>query len=97
MTARYRAMAELTVALAAVVATVASWLHTRSTVVVGPVADGQPVTVSVVYHPQLLVLTLLLATVAGVLTVVGAARLWRSARPSAGTEPTTEPTAKPSS
>ncbi|AGZ52056.1 hypothetical protein PJK45_12840 [Mycobacterium kansasii] len=91
MTARHRAMAELTVALAAVVATAASWLHTRSTVVVGPVADGQPVTVSVVYHPQLLVLTLLLATVAGIFAVVGAARLRRSARPSAGAEPTAKP------
>ena len=52
-----------------------SWLHTRSTVAVAPVADGQPATMSVVYHPQQLVLTLLLATIAGVLAVVGTARL----------------------
>ncbi|EUA15425.1 hypothetical protein I546_0830 [Mycobacterium kansasii 732] len=81
MTGRHRAVAELALALAAAVATAASWLHTRSTVAVGPVADGQPVTVSVVYHPQLLVLTLLLATVAGILAVVGTVRLRRSARP----------------
>lgn len=40
--------------------------------------DGQPVTLSVVYHPQPLVLTLLLATIAGVLSVVGTARLRRA-------------------
>ncbi|SGK94914.1 transmembrane protein [Mycobacterium tuberculosis] len=50
---------------------------------VGGVADqsgsgGQPVTLSVVYHPQPLVLTLLLATIAGVLSVVGTARLRRA-------------------
>lgn len=33
---------------------------------------------SVVYHPQPLVLTLLLATIAGVLSVVGTARLRRA-------------------
>lgn len=64
--------------MAAVVGTAVSWLHTRSTVTVGPVADGQPVTESVVYHPQLLVLTLLLATLAGILAVVGMVRLRRS-------------------
>ena len=45
-----------------------------------PVTDGQPVTMSVVYHPQLLVLTLLLATVAGVFAVVGTVRLRRARR-----------------
>lgn len=34
--------------------------------------------VEVVYHPQPLVLTLLLATIAGVLSVVGTARLRRA-------------------
>ncbi|NLP98848.1 hypothetical protein HGO75_24700, partial [Mycobacterium tuberculosis] len=43
-----------------------------------PVIDGQPVTLSVVYHPQPLVLTLLLATIADVLSVVGTARLRRA-------------------
>ncbi len=54
-----------------------SWLNVRSTVSVAPITDGEPSTTSVVYDPPLLLLTLLLATVAGVLAVVGAARLRR--------------------
>ncbi|BBX75018.1 hypothetical protein H7H78_06205 [Mycobacterium shinjukuense] len=77
MIARHRALLELGLAGAASVGTVVSWVHTRATVAVAPVADGQPVTTSVVYHPQQLVLTLVLATVAGVLVVVGLARLRR--------------------
>ena len=76
--ARLRAVVELALACAALVATGLSWTHTRSTVAVAPVADGQPVTTSLIYHPQQLVLTLLLATIAGVLAVVGAARLRRA-------------------
>jgi len=64
---------ELALACAALVGAGVSWVHTRSPVAVGPVAEGQPVTVSEVYHPQQLVLTLLLVTVAGVLAVVGTA------------------------
>ena len=52
----------------------------RSTVVVAPVLDGEPMTTSVVYSPPLLVLSLFLATVAGVLAVLGVARL-RHGRP----------------
>ena len=52
----------------------------RSTVAVAPVAAGQPVTTSVAYDPPLLLLTLLLATAAGMLAVVGAARLRRVSR-----------------
>jgi hypothetical protein len=48
---------------------------------VAPVANGQPVTTAVVYDPSLLLLTLLLATTAGMLLVVGIARLRRVARP----------------
>ena len=58
-----------------------SWSAVRSTVAVAPVAKGQPVTTSVVYDPSLLLLTLLLATAAGMLAVVGIARLRRVARP----------------
>jgi len=47
-------------------------------VTVAPVLDGEPQTTSVVYSPPLLVLSLFLATVAGVLVVVGIARLRRS-------------------
>lgn len=82
MIARYRALVELGLALAALVACGVSWAYTRSSVAVGPVADGQPVTMSLVYHPQQLVLTLILATVTGVLAVVGTARLRLSRRSS---------------
>ncbi|MCV7075582.1 hypothetical protein [Mycobacterium szulgai] len=83
MIARYRGVVELGLAVAALVATGFSWLHTRSAVAVAPVVDGQPVTWSVVYHPQLLVLTLLLATIAGIFAVVGITRLRRQrAKPS---------------
>lgn len=78
MIARYRAVVELGLACAALAGVALSWLRTRSTVAVAPVADGQPVTFSVVYHPQMLVLTLLLATLAGALVVIGAARLRRA-------------------
>ncbi|WP_205876317.1 hypothetical protein [Mycobacterium camsae] len=77
-----RATVELALAAAALVATGVSWLQTRSTIAVAPVADGQPATMSVVYDPQQWVLTLLLATVAGILAVLGVIRLWRSKRTS---------------
>jgi hypothetical protein len=56
---------------------VVSWLAARSTVAVAPVLEGEPQTTSVVYSAPLLVLSLLLATVAGVLAVVGISRLRR--------------------
>ncbi len=77
--ARFRAFLELALACAAVVGCAISWSEVRSTVAVAPVADGQPVTTSVVYDPPLLLLTLLLATAAGMLAVVGVARLRRAA------------------
>ena len=80
MVRRGRAIAELVLACAAVVGCALSWSHARDTVVVPPIADGQPNTMSVVYDPQLLLLTLVLATVAGVLAVVGTARLRRAQR-----------------
>ena len=84
MIARYRALVELGLAFFALAAASVTWAHARHTVTVAPVADGQPVTTSLVYHPQVLVLTLVLITTAGVLEVVGVARLWRerSSRPS---------------
>jgi hypothetical protein len=78
--ARFRAFFELAVACAAVLGCAASWSGVRSTVPVAPVADGQPITTSVVYDPQLLLLTLLLATAAGILAVIGVARLTRLRR-----------------
>ncbi len=79
--ARFQAFIALALACAAVVGCAVSWSAVRSTVAVAPVVDGQPVTTSVVYDPQLLLLTLLLATAAGMLAVVGVARLRRAGRP----------------
>ena len=72
-----RARIELVVAVIAAVGCVLSWLAASSTVTVAPVLDGEPQTTSVVYSPPLLVLSLLLAAVAGVLAVVGIAGLRR--------------------
>ena len=77
--ARFPAFIALALACGAVVGCAVSWSAVRSTVAVAPVVDGQPVTTSVVYDPQLLLLTLLLATVACILAVVGVARLRRAA------------------
>ena len=74
-----RATVELVLAVVAAVGCVLSWLAASSTVVVAPVLEGEPQTTSVVYSPPLLALSLVLATVAGVLAVVGIARL-RAAR-----------------
>jgi hypothetical protein len=78
--ARFRAVVELLLACAAVAGCVISWSAVRSTIAVAPVAKGQPVTTAVVYDPSLLLLTLLLATAAGMLAVVGTARLRRVVR-----------------
>ena len=79
--ARFRAIVELLLACAAVAGCAISWSAVRSTVEVAPVAKGQPVTTALVYDPSLLLLTLLLATAAGMLLVVGITRLRRVARP----------------
>jgi hypothetical protein len=73
-----RARIELVLAVAAAAGCVLSWLAASSTVEVAPVLDGQPMTTSIVYNPPLLVLSLFLATAAGVLAVAGIARLRRS-------------------
>jgi hypothetical protein len=75
-----RARIELLLAVAAAVGCVLSWWAASSTVVVAPVLDGEPQTTSVVYSPPLLALSLVLATVAGVLAVLGVARLRRAAK-----------------
>jgi NO-binding membrane sensor protein with MHYT domain len=74
---RYRALVELALAGLVLVGAGVSWSHAQHTVAVAPVADGQPFTTSLVYNPQLLLLTLVLLTTAGVLAVVGMARLRR--------------------
>ena len=72
-----RARIELLLAVAAAIGCVLSWLAASSTVVVAPVLEGEPQTTSVVYSPPLLGLSLLLASVAGVLAVLGIATLRR--------------------
>ena len=72
-----RARVELALAVVAVAGCVLSWLAASSNVVVAPVLAGEPQTTSVEYSAPLLVLSLLLATVAGVLVVLGVARLRR--------------------
>lgn len=75
---RYRALIELALALAALVGAGLSWSHASEIRSVAPVAEGQPSTTSLVYDPQLLLLTMLLAIVAGLFVVAGVARLRRS-------------------
>ena len=71
---------QLAVATLALIGAVLSWLQVRSIVDVAPIADGQPATTSVAYSPPLMMLTMLLATVAGVLIVLGVAGLIRGRR-----------------
>jgi hypothetical protein len=75
-----RHIVQLAVATLALIGAVLSWLQVRSIVDVAPIADGQPATTSVAYSPPLMVLTMLLATVAGVLIVLGVAGLIRGRR-----------------
>jgi NO-binding membrane sensor protein with MHYT domain len=75
---RYRALVELALAAVALVGAGVSWTNASETRGVAPVAEGQPSTTSLVYDPQLLLLTMLLAIVAGLLAVAGVARLRRS-------------------
>jgi hypothetical protein len=77
MTGRRRAIIELLLAAVAAAGCVVSWLRASSMVQVEPIASGEPATTSVTYFAPMLVLALVLATVAGVLVVVGVARLRR--------------------
>ena len=77
MTARSRAILELLLAIVAAAGCVLSWLAAQSTVAVAPVIEGEPMTTSVIYSAPLLVLSLVLATVAGVLAVLGFVSLRR--------------------
>jgi hypothetical protein len=70
----------LGLAAAALVGTGLCWVHGRHTVAVAPVAEGQPSTTALVYDPQQLLLAMLLLTAAGVLAVLGVARLRRAGR-----------------
>lgn len=78
MIARHRPLFLLGLACAALLGAGVSWSRSRHTVSVAPIANGQPFTTSLVYDPQLLLLSLLLLTTAGVLAVVGTAELRRA-------------------
>lgn len=71
------AVVELLLAVAAAVGCVLSWLAAGSPVAVSPILDGEPWTTQVTYSAPLIGLSLLLAAVAGVLAVLGLARLRR--------------------
>jgi hypothetical protein len=73
----FRALVALALACVAVAGAGVTWVHARHAVRVAPIADGQPFTTSLVYNPQLLLLSLVLVTTAGVLAVLGIARLRR--------------------
>jgi hypothetical protein len=72
-----RALVALALACVALAGAGVTWVHARHTVRVAPIADGQPFTTSLVYNPPLLLLSLVLVTTAGVLAVLGIARLRR--------------------
>lgn len=80
---RRRAAVLLVLAVAAAIGCVWCWVTASATVAVPPILDGEPWTTSVVYSAPRLTLALLLATVAGVLAVLGGARLRRGSRPGA--------------
>ena len=72
-----RAVLELMVAAIAAVGCVLSWMAAATTIEVAPVSEGEPATTAVSYSSPLLVLALVLAGLAGVLIVLGIARLRR--------------------
>ncbi len=78
MTSR-RAVVLLVLAGCAAVGCVLSWLAASSPVTVAPVTEGEPPTTSLVYYPPMMTLSLLFATAAGVLVVLGVTRLRRGA------------------
>lgn len=72
-----RAVVELAVAVVAAVGCVLSWIAAATTIDVAPVLEGEPATTAISYSSPLLVLALALAGLAGVLAVLGIARLRR--------------------
>ncbi len=74
---RWPAVIGLLLAGLAGIGCVLSWLAASTEVVVAPVLEGEPSTVSVQYYAPLLTLSLMLATVVGVLIVVAVAHLRR--------------------
>lgn len=72
-----RSVVELVLAVAAAAGSVYCWLAARTTEMAPPVLPTEPSQVSTAYYPPLIALSLLLATVAGVLVVIGVARARR--------------------
>lgn len=72
------ALVQLVIAALALAGAVLSWLAAGSRERVPPIMDGQPEMSTVVYYPPLLVLALGLLILAGVLAVLGTARLRRA-------------------
>lgn len=72
-----RAVVQLVLAGIAAVGCVTSWLAARSSEIAAPVIPTEPSMPTAVYDPSLIVLAVALATVAGVLTVLGVAALRR--------------------
>ncbi|MGH3674297.1 MAG: hypothetical protein ACRDU5_00885 [Mycobacterium sp.] len=77
MSQNRRAIIELVLAVAAAAGSAWSWLAAQWTVTVAPILAGEPQMTSVAYSPPMVLLALLLATIAGVLAVLGIARLRR--------------------
>ncbi len=67
----------LVAAVVAAAGAVWCWFGAQSIVTVAPILEGEPQTTSVAYSPPLLFLMLMLATVSGVLAVLGIAGLRR--------------------
>lgn len=74
---RSRAAIELMLAVLAAIGCVLSWLGSRTAGMAAPVVPTEPSLPTVAYDPSFIVLAVLLATVAGVLLVLGVARLRR--------------------
>lgn len=78
MIGRSRVLVELVLACVALAGACLSWSRAHHVVAVAPIAEGQPSTQSLVYDPQLLLVSLVLLTVAGISAAVGFARLLRA-------------------
>ena len=77
MTTRNRAIAEVGVAILAALGAVACWLAAGTAVATTPVLPTEPSMVTTAYSPSMIALAFLLAILAGVLAVLGVARLRR--------------------
>jgi hypothetical protein len=87
-----RQIIELVAAVVAAAAAVWCWFGAQTIVTVAPILPGEPQTTSIAHSPPLLVLMLLLATLAGVLAVVGITGLITGGRVgSAAAAPSTDP------